>query len=104
MATVVETYVVGPNGKPTIKKDPNAVLDYSLDWSKYLAPLADTLTSAVFTSDNGTVVESSTYTSSSARAVVSGGTVGSTATLTCRITTVGGRTDDRSVYLKIVER
>ncbi len=25
------------------KKDPNAVLDYSFDWSAYLTPLTDTI-------------------------------------------------------------
>jgi hypothetical protein len=35
---------------------------------------------------------------------VSGGTLNTSPLLTCRITTAGGRTDDRSITLKIVNR
>jgi hypothetical protein len=38
------------------------------------------------------------------RAWISGGTVGQAAAATCRITTAGGRTDDRTLTFTIKER
>ena len=43
-----ETYVVtgtGADAKNTIVKDPNAVLDYTFDWSEWLDAITDTLAS-----------------------------------------------------------
>lgn len=104
---MADTYTVGFSGMPTIDKDPDAVLDYPFDWSDYLAPIADTIVSAVFVVDGtpgGLVVVSSSNDATSATAIVSGGVLGQRERLTCRITTAGGRVDDRSVYLRIKER
>jgi hypothetical protein len=35
---------------------------------------------------------------------LSGGTVGTTYRIVCRISTAGGRTDDRSIFVKIKDR
>ena len=35
--------------KPTAQKDPNAVLDYSVDWTAWLLDVADTIASATVT-------------------------------------------------------
>ena len=102
MSTVIETYTGGP-AKPTILKDPNAVLDYSFDWTAYLAAISDTIESVEFVLDDGLVQVDFSHTTTMAVVWVSGGVPG-TLRVTCRITTVGGRVDDRSVFLKIVER
>ena len=86
------------------KKDPNAVLDYTFDWTAYLTPIADTIVSATFVFDAGLTKVSQSNTAMTATAYMSGGTVGEKLTLTCRIVTAGGRTDDRSITLSIVER
>lgn len=86
------------------KKDPNAVLDYTFDWGPYLTPLADTISTVTFILTGTLTKTSQANTSTTATAFVSGGTVGNTETLTCRIVTTGGRTDDRSISLKIVDR
>lgn len=86
------------------KKDPNAVLDYSFDWSAYLTPLTDTIASVTWVVTSGLTTSAPTNTTTTATVFVSGGVVGETEKLTCRITTAGGRTDDRSVVLKIVDR
>jgi hypothetical protein len=86
------------------KKDPNAVLDYTFDWGPYLTPLADTIASAVWVLPASVIKVSQLQTTTTASAFLSGGTLGETETVTCRITTNGGRTDDRSIQLKIVER
>ena len=86
------------------KKDPNAVLDYTFDWGPYLAPTTDTIASVTWVLSAGITKSSQTNTTTTATAFIAGGVEGSTETLTCRITTVGGRTDDRTIDLKIVSR
>lgn len=86
------------------KKDPNATLDYTFDWTAYLTPLADTIASVSWVLPVGLTNVSQSNTTMTATVFVSGGTLGESLQLTCRITTAGGRTDDRSITLKIVER
>ena len=88
------------------KKDPNATLDYTFDWSSYLTPIGDTISTVTWILSNGLTKVSQSNTTTTATAFVSGGTVGETATLTCRITTnsIPPRVDDRSILLKIVDR
>ncbi len=88
----------------TFKKDPDAVLDYTFDWSLYLAPLADAISSVTWILDAPLVKVSSSFTATTATAFVSGGVVGTTLNLVCRITTAAGRTDDRTIVLKILQR
>jgi len=99
---MTETYTGGPD-KPTIVKDPAEVLDYTFDWSAYLADITDTITSVAF-EVVGAVIDSSSHTTTSATAWVSGGVAGSTATVTCAIETAEGRKAVRSIYLKIKDR
>ena len=92
-------------GKPTITKDPSAVLDYPIDFTAWLAAAADSIVSVTFPNTVGVSVTSSSFAGGKIVVVwVSGGTVGSPASVTVRITTAGGRTDDRTIYFKIKER
>jgi len=88
----------------TYKKDPNATLDYMFDWGPYLTPLVDTIQSVTWVLSSGLTKVSQSNTATTATVFVSGGALGDTETLTCRITTAGGRVDDRSIQLKIVSR
>lgn len=88
----------------TFKKDPDATLDYTVDWTAYLAAIADTITSVTWVLSPGITKASQSNTLTTATAFVSGGVEGETETLTCRITTAGGRIDDRTITLKIVSR
>ena len=88
----------------TYKKDPHAVLDYLFDWEAYLTPVTDTIASVTFILTGGLVEVSKANTATKATIFVSGGTAGTPATITCRITTAGGRIDDRTISLTIVER
>jgi len=88
----------------SFKKDPNAVLDYTFDWSAWLAPLVDTISTVTWLPDVGLTVGSSSHTTTTATAFISGGVVDTSMNLTCRILTTGGRTDDRTIVLKIVNR
>lgn len=88
----------------TFKKDPNAVLDYTVDWTPYLTPVADTISTVTWVLSSGLAKVSQSNTMTAATAFISGGVLGNTETLTCRITTAAGRTDDRTISLRIVNR
>lgn len=88
----------------TYKKDPDAKLDYLFDWTAWLLGVSDSIASASFIGSAGLTIVSFSNTANTATAFVSGGAVGGTETLTCRIVTAGGRIDDRTVNLKITPR
>jgi len=81
-------------------KDPDAVLDYQWDWATWL-PTGDTIASATVTSDIGLTVDSDSNTATAVTAWLSGGTVGESYDVTCRVVTADGRTDDRTITLLI---
>ena len=92
-------------GKPTINKDPNAVLDYTFDFTDWLATASDSIASASFPVTVGVVVNSSGVVAGKrVTAWISGGTVWSPASVTVRVVTSGGRTDERTINFKITER
>jgi hypothetical protein len=108
MAT--ETYVV-TGGRPTINKDANADLDYSWDWTPYLTSLGDTLASVEFevTEPGGDMMldmHDPGFNGMQATVWLAEGTVGKTYQITCRITTsnLPPRTDDRSIWVKVVQK
>lgn len=98
-----ETFVADPLGRPTITKDPGARLDYSWDWTAWLAGASDAIKSVSVTGV-GCTVESSTFNAGIVTAWVSGGVEYVPASLTCQITTQSNRIDERTVYLKMVNR
>ena len=88
-----------------VPKDPDAILDYQLDWSGWLAD-GESITGVTVAVD-GVNLETSTFTVDATTAWVSGGTAGETATITFRVTTDSNpinRVDDRSIILTIGER
>ena len=84
------------------KKDPSAILDYSIDWSLWLD--GDTIQSSSWTVPQGLTKASETNNSTTATVWLSGGTVDQTYTVTNRITTANGRTDERSILIKVEDR
>lgn len=102
---MTDTYVVdATTGKATILKDPQAVLDYIFDWAAWLTDISDTLATHVVTPDAGITLDSSSIVGSTVVAWLSGGTAGTTYRVACKITTTGGRTDERSIFIKVKER
>jgi len=86
-------------------KDPDAVLDYSVDWDAWLS--GDTITSSqwiVTGQDSDLVVDSEANSTTAATVWLSGGTLGVTYTVTNRITTGEGRTDDRSIAVTVLDK
>ena len=88
----------------TFTKDPDAVLDYSVDWSLWLA--GDLISSSEWLLEDGAVLQKVTDTHTTTRATVwiQGGQAGITYLVTNRIVTAGGRTDDRTISVKVENR
>lgn len=84
-------------------KDPDAILDYEFDWSAWLQS-GETIASNEVTVIGSITKESVTANDTAVAAWVSGGTVGETATIACKITTSAARTDERTISLRIRER
>lgn len=86
-------------------KDPNAVLDYEWDFGPWLLPFTDTISShSVFITSGDVVVNSSSHTTTTVTAWLSGGTVDTDAEVTARVTTAQGRSDDRTIRLEVRQR
>ncbi len=86
----------------TLVKDPDGVLDYGFDWSAWL--VADTISTSVWTVPVGLTEDSESETTTTTTIWLSGGTPGQLYTITNRVVTAGGRTDDRSFKLRVQER
>ena len=84
-------------------KDPDAVLDYSWDWSAWLEP-GETISSSTVTVTAGITLDSQSNTAVRATAWLSGGVAGTLYQATDRITTSLGRTDDRTLTIRVTNR
>ncbi len=88
-------------------KDPNAVLDYGFNWrpegEEWLEE-DETITSYVITVPTGITKDSDSESDGVVTVWLSGGTAGENYKVACKITTSSGRTDERSVWIKAVER
>lgn len=108
---MTDTYDLANPLKPTILVDPNAVLDYPYDWTEWLDALTDTIASAQLL-PIGTVLLDTAGHGPNGFVILPGNKIvvawikgfvkGSG--MTCRITTAGGRVDDRSIYFRVKER
>lgn len=89
----------------TIKypKDPDATLDYGFDWSPWLEKDETVATSEWILSD-GLTKESDQKTSTNTRVWITGGEDGRSYQVTNRITTSMGRTDDRTLLIRVQSR
>lgn len=84
-------------------KDPDAVLDYAIDWSRWLVA-GDAVQSALWTAPSGISIDDDALSGALATVWLSGGTPGETYVVTCSITTTMGRADDRSILIAVEER
>lgn len=86
-------------------KDPNASLNYSVDWSSYLEA-GETLAGSTWQIEpNGELAyASASFDAASATATLSGGAIGHVYRVTNRITTSLGRIDDRSFILRVEDQ
>lgn len=87
----------------TYIKDPDAVLDYHLNWKKELDS-DDTINGLTTFVPTGITKNSDSYTDTRSSIWLSGGSAGGTYDIIFRITTSGGRTDDRTITIRVEER
>ena len=92
-------------------KDPSAVLDYVFDWTEWLATgetiAVDSETDEkliTITADTGIAVDSWTESDGKVTVWLSGGTAGINYKVACLITTSAGRTDERTLWIRVVDR
>jgi hypothetical protein len=88
-------------------KDPEAVLDYMIDWgAEYLGDdqLAQSEWSVSPDEDAGVAVADSYFDATSATVKASGGRAGGIYRLINRVVTQSGRIDDRSIVLRVEKR
>ena len=84
-------------------KDPDAVLDYSFDWSDWL-DVTETISSYTIDADTGITVDSDSESAGVVTVWLSGGTAGQTYAVRCEIVTSDSRTDERTMLIKVQER
>lgn len=100
MALFVHNGKFIPDAPP---KDPDSIIDYGIDWSSWLAS-GETLSTSIWVIPGDLTGSGETFTTTETKVFLSGGVVGTTYTLTNRITTNGGRTEDRSMLIKCQEK
>ena len=83
-------------------KDPDAVLDYNIDWATWLD--GDTISTSVWTVPAGLTQDSSSHADGITTVFLSSGTDGTSYVVKNRIVTAGGRTDDRTISINVKQR
>ena len=83
-------------------KDPNATLDYTIDWSTWLG--ADTISTSAWTVPGGITKDSDSNSTTTTTIWLSGGEALAEYSLVNRIVTAGGRTDDRTILVKVADK
>jgi hypothetical protein len=91
---------------PWIEKDPNAALDYGVNWgvpfNSWLGE--ETIASVAWTVAAGLTQGAASNSDTVAKVRLSGGTAGETYAVTCRVTTSGGQIDERTFRIVVRER
>jgi len=87
--------------QPDFTKDPDETLDFPFNWKPELN--GDTIFTSSFILPDGLTEVSSSNTTNTATIFVSGGTSGLIYRITNRITTIGGRTRDRTIHLLVTD-
>ena len=83
-------------------KDPQARLDWRVDWSEWLGD--DTIATSSFAVETGLTKDSEDNDTTTATVWLSGGTAGERYTVTNHIVTAGGRIDERTFRIEVRER
>ena len=83
-------------------KDPDAVLDYTIDWETWLD--SDTISTSTWTVPSGITKNTDTNTTTTTTIWLSGGTAGISYDLLDRIVTAAGRTEDRTIAIIVREK
>lgn len=84
-------------------KDPNSVLDYTVDWTSWLST-SETISTSTWVVPAGITQSSASNTTTSATIFLSGGTASTTYKVVNRITTNQSRTDDRTLEIRVEDQ
>ena len=87
----------------THEKDPDAVLDYMIDWGSEWLASGDEIDTSTWTVPSGITKDKDSKTKTTATIWVSGGTDGVTYDLVNHIVTTDGREDDRTITIIVKE-
>lgn len=103
---MTDSFSTHADGFPHIDKDPDATLNYTWDYTRWLVRAgAPTILTAVITPESGiTLVGSATIVAGLVTQTIAGGTAGESYKAVCRITTSNGLTDDRTIVLDVRAR
>jgi len=85
-------------------KDPNALLDYSIDWTEWLATTTDTISASTWILPSALTEFTSSFGTGTTIIWISGGTAGEVYDVVNRINTTGGRQEDRTIQFTCVDR
>lgn len=86
-------------------KDPEALLDYTVDWDGDDWLGTDTITGTpTWTVPAGLTLAAQSNTTTTATVWLSGGMADTDYNVECKITTAGGRTDERTIRIQVRER
>ena len=83
-------------------RDPDAILTYQINWATWLG--TDTISTVTWVLSTGLTEVSKSNTTTTATIKFSGGVAGSSYTAACKITTVGGLTDKRTLTFNVKQR
>ena len=81
------------------EKDPDAILDYQINWATWLS--TDTIATSTWTVATGITKVTDTKTTTATTIWLSGGTADTDYRLVNKITTANGRTEERSIWIKV---
>ena len=88
-----------------LKKEKDEVLDFTIDWTKYLLNSgSDTISSSSWAEDSGGItIDSNSNTTTAATVWLSGGSHNNTYTIENTIVTASSRTVKRHINVKVTE-
>ncbi len=86
-----------------LSKDPQETLDYTMDWTKWLAP-TETITACTVSQPIGLTVSAPTLATPNVTVRISGGTTGQSYDVIWHATTSTGQQPERTLTLTIVDR
>jgi hypothetical protein len=81
-------------------KDPNSTIDFAVDWAEWLSS-GDTVSSSSWEVPTGLTVSSASVANNVTRSFLTGGLAGVDYMITNRVTTQGGRIEDRSILVQV---
>ena len=87
-------------------KDPQATVDYAIDWSQYLdgKTIVASAWSIAPEEEGGVAVEEASFDTDRAAARASGGLIGHVYSLSNQVTLSDGSSDERSIALRVEQR